>query len=239
MKSANCSPVAPQGNRVSVVMGRATIGRCVPKAVNYRLSPFAGVGWLLGQRPVLAHSFRTGGPIRKVRKGSILLKNSDFRLDHNCRDHAAVTRNFCWGLGLQQRSRPSDLRSLRTGSFKFKGAQTRSEAIFPRDANSGVFQQNRSKVVLRRREQRLRRADSAPTGRFRKDPNGAAAVVPLRARSPTWPTEELPLRGIAAAAAEKGHRISHESGVANVPGRPYRATCCSPPRYRRNGISNS
>ena len=30
----------------------------------------------------------------------------------------------------------------RTGSFKFKGAQTRSEAIFPREANSGVFQQN-------------------------------------------------------------------------------------------------
>ena len=25
----------------------------------------------------------------------ILLKNSDFRLDHNCRDRAAVTRNFC------------------------------------------------------------------------------------------------------------------------------------------------
>jgi hypothetical protein len=24
-----------------------------------------------------------------------MLKNSDFRLDHNCRDRAAVTRNFC------------------------------------------------------------------------------------------------------------------------------------------------
>jgi hypothetical protein len=69
-----------------------------------------------------------------------VLKNSDFRLDHNCRDRAAVMRNFCYGLGLQQRSRPSDLRSRRTGSFKFKGAQTRSAAIFPREANSGVFQ---------------------------------------------------------------------------------------------------
>jgi hypothetical protein len=164
MKSANCSPVAPQGNRVSVVMGRATIAEGARQSwelVGRRR--FAGVGWLLGQRPVLA--FRTGGPIRKVRKGST--------------------------------------------------------------------------VVLGRREQRLRGADSAPTGRFRKDPNGAEAVVPLRARSPTWPAEELPLRGIAAAAAEKRHRICHESGVANVLERPYRATCCSPPRYRRNGISNS
>ena len=24
-----------------------------------------------------------------------MLKNSDFRLDHNCRDRAAVARNFC------------------------------------------------------------------------------------------------------------------------------------------------
>jgi quaternary ammonium compound-resistance protein SugE len=31
----------------------------------------------------------------KVSSSSILLKNSDFRLDHNCRDRAAVTRNFC------------------------------------------------------------------------------------------------------------------------------------------------
>jgi hypothetical protein len=50
---------------------------------------------------------------------------------------------FARDFGLQQQSRPSDLPSLRTSSSKFKRAQTRGEAIFPREANSGVFQRNR------------------------------------------------------------------------------------------------
>jgi hypothetical protein len=76
------------------------------------------------------------------RNAQILLKNSDFRLDHNCRDRAAVTRNFARDSAYNSGRDPAIFVACARAHSSSKERKRETKPFFPREANSGVFQQN-------------------------------------------------------------------------------------------------
>ena len=75
-------------------------------------------------------SRRSAVAIPNDRLTSIVLKNLDFRFDHNCRGRTGATRSFSSGLGPQQQLPAGEVRSAGIGSFKFERAPAQEEAAF-------------------------------------------------------------------------------------------------------------
>jgi hypothetical protein len=69
----------------------------------------------------------------------IVLKNSDFRLDHICRGQAGTLKNFGWEPGLRRRSPAGELRSPAKDSLSVNRVKRSEYATFRRAGDSGFF----------------------------------------------------------------------------------------------------
>ena len=97
------------------------------------------------------------------RCAEIVLKNSDFRLDHICRGQGGTLKNFGWEPGMGRRSPAGELRSPAKDSLSVNRVKRSEYATFRRAADLGVFQHNPERAAIRRRRREcVRSTHSGP-----------------------------------------------------------------------------